>query len=47
MKTKLTTHRCIDKECGFKVTDHKLRDGFKCPMCGSHIVSTPAHARAN
>lgn len=39
MKAKLTTHMCSDKECGFQVTDHKFRDGMKCPKCNGHIVS--------
>ncbi|SLJ98215.1 MULTISPECIES: hypothetical protein [unclassified Paenibacillus] len=36
-KQKLTTHYCIDKKCGFEETSHKIRDGWKCPKCNSHM----------
>jgi len=34
MKMPLTTYYCISKDCGWQVTDHKLRDGQRCLKCG-------------
>lgn len=39
MKQPLTTHACMDKECGWKETSHKIRDGIKCPKCGGPVLS--------
>ncbi len=33
MKMPLTKHWCLNKDCDFEVTDHKMRDGLKCPKC--------------
>ena len=37
MKSKLTTHYCMIKTCGWKETSHKIRDGIKCPKCGGPV----------
>lgn len=34
MKQKLTTHYCLDKDCGYVERSHKVRDGLRCPRCG-------------
>lgn len=39
MKNKRMTHYCMDKTCDWKVTDHKMRDGIKCPKCDGLVMS--------
>ncbi|MEC2872252.1 hypothetical protein ACIQHV_18055 [Bacillus bombysepticus] len=39
MKMPLTKHWCLDRNCGFEETSHKIRDGWKCPHCNGPIMS--------
>ncbi|MED1305718.1 hypothetical protein BK704_11125 [[Bacillus thuringiensis] serovar konkukian] len=39
MKMPLTKHWCLDNNCGFKETSHKVRDGWKCPKCKGPMMS--------
>lgn len=42
MKNKLTTYYCMNKECDWKETTHKILDGIKCPKCNGPVLSTEA-----
>lgn len=33
------THYCMDKSCGYEETNHKIRDGMKCPKCSGPVMS--------
>lgn len=39
MKQKRTSHYCMNKECGWKKTSHKVMDGIKCPRCKGLVIS--------
>ncbi|EJQ43700.1 hypothetical protein IEQ_05028 [Bacillus cereus BAG6X1-2] len=41
MKQKRTTHYCLNKECEWTETSHKMCDGMKCPKCKGHFMSKP------
>ncbi|ARW58502.1 hypothetical protein [Bacillus phage Negev_SA] len=38
MKMLLTKHWCLDRNCGFEETSHKVRDGWKCPDCNGPMA---------
>ncbi|HIW32440.1 MAG TPA: hypothetical protein IAA29_06615 [Candidatus Paenibacillus intestinavium] len=42
VKGKRLTYYCIDKACGFKVTNNKTIDGMSCPDCKGMIGVRPA-----
>ncbi|QQX27621.2 hypothetical protein P9C78_gp56 [Bacillus phage z1a] len=39
LKMPLTKYWCLDRNCGFEETSHKIRDGWKCPHCNGPIMS--------
>jgi predicted Zn-ribbon and HTH transcriptional regulator len=39
VKQKRMTHYCINNECGWEETSHKVRDGIKCPKCKGPVIS--------
>ncbi|MEB9696888.1 hypothetical protein [Bacillus thuringiensis] len=39
MKMPLTKHWCLNKNCGFKETSHKIRDGWNCPKCNGPMIN--------
>ena len=38
LKMPLTKHWCLDRNCGFEETSHKVRDGWKCPDCNGPMA---------
>ncbi|WP_426867561.1 hypothetical protein [Bacillus cereus] len=38
LKMPLTKHRCLDRNCGFEETSHKIRDGWICPYCNGPMT---------
>ncbi|HDR5270909.1 TPA: hypothetical protein QCS34_004632 [Bacillus thuringiensis] len=41
MKMPLTKHWCLNKDCRFEESSHKIRDGWKCPKCNGAMMSKP------
>lgn len=39
MKGKRMSHFCMNKECNWNETSHKIRDGIRCPECDGLVMS--------
>jgi predicted Zn-ribbon and HTH transcriptional regulator len=39
MKSKLMRHYCMDKECVWQETSHKIKDALRCPECDGLVMS--------
>lgn len=46
MKFPLTTHYCLDKDCGWEETSYKCRDGISCPKCNGPVMSVDPEKKA-
>ncbi|PGR01342.1 hypothetical protein [Priestia megaterium] len=39
MKTPLTHHWCIIRDCDWEIVNHKDMDGLKCPKCNFGVMN--------
>lgn len=47
MKYPLTKHKCMNEDCGWNETNHKVWDGIKCPECDGIVFQTIVKDKTN